>query len=354
MRAFGDDLAVIKDDDPVGTFDCCQAVRHDQRGAAFGQCLDRRLHGTFAFSVQGTRRLVQQQNLGVAQNGAGDGDALLLPTRQHHPAFAQPSVIAFGLRGQKVMRGGSAGGGLNLGIRRVGAAKADVFAGRCSKDHRVLRHHRKGAAEIAPRHVAQIDPVQTHRALFGIVKPHQQLQDRCLARAGRADKRHGFPRPHDQADAFQRRNLGSGGIAEGHGIEHDLAAHRTGQRRWAGRIAHRVIGLQQFDQPFGGPCRPLQFAPDFRKRANRSCDHHRIDQELHQFARRHRPCPHIPRADPQHPDNTGEDQEDDDYRHHRPRADPFARRIERLFGDIGKGRAGAPFVGEGLHRLDRR
>ena len=61
------------------------------------------------------------------------------------PAFAQVGVIALRQRGQEIMRRGRPGGGLDLGIGRLGAAKADVLARRGGEDHRVLRHQRDGA-----------------------------------------------------------------------------------------------------------------------------------------------------------------------------------------------------------------
>ena len=46
------------------------------------------------------------------------------------------------------MRCGGLGGRFNLGIAGVGPAKADVFARRVGKDHRVLRHQRDVLAKI--------------------------------------------------------------------------------------------------------------------------------------------------------------------------------------------------------------
>ena len=50
--------------------------------------LDRLLHRALAFGVERARRLVEQQHRRVAQDRPGDGDALALAARQHHPALA--------------------------------------------------------------------------------------------------------------------------------------------------------------------------------------------------------------------------------------------------------------------------
>ncbi len=149
------------------------------------------------------------------------------------------------------MRGGGAGGGLDLGVGRLGAAEADVVAGSGGEDHRFLRHQRQRAAEIGARKGRQRHPVQQDAAFLRIVEPLQKLQDRGLARARRADKGHRLSGPDVQADTVQRRDLGAGGIAEGHAFEGDLTPHRARQRGRRGRVLHGVGGLQDLDQTLG-------------------------------------------------------------------------------------------------------
>ena len=52
MRALGDDAPVIHHDDPVRLEHRRQAMRDDQRGAAFHQPLQRLLDGAFALRVE--------------------------------------------------------------------------------------------------------------------------------------------------------------------------------------------------------------------------------------------------------------------------------------------------------------
>lgn len=51
-----------------------------------------RLNLCFAFSVQGWRGLVQQEDLGVANQGPSDGDPLLLSTTQLGPSVSNQGV----------------------------------------------------------------------------------------------------------------------------------------------------------------------------------------------------------------------------------------------------------------------
>lgn len=67
-------------DDAVGVLDRGEAVRNDERGALLLglQVLQRLLHLAFVLVVERGRGLVQQQDLGVGDAGAGNGDALFL------------------------------------------------------------------------------------------------------------------------------------------------------------------------------------------------------------------------------------------------------------------------------------
>lgn len=51
-----------------------------------------RLHLSFTFSVQGGRGLVQQQDLGVANQGPSDGDSLFLSPTQLRPSLSNQGV----------------------------------------------------------------------------------------------------------------------------------------------------------------------------------------------------------------------------------------------------------------------
>ena len=76
---------------------------------------------------------------------------------------------------------------------RAEPAEADVVGDRAREQEAVLRDHddRAGAARDSAT-VAQVDAVQAHRAGGRVVEARDQLRDRRLARAGRADERDGL------------------------------------------------------------------------------------------------------------------------------------------------------------------
>ena len=76
------DLALVDDVDDVGLLDCAQPVRDGDRRPSFRRHVERVLDHLLRLGVEGRGRLVEEQDLGVAQQGARDGDALLLAARQ--------------------------------------------------------------------------------------------------------------------------------------------------------------------------------------------------------------------------------------------------------------------------------
>src|SRR5690348_12290153 len=78
VRAALDDAPPFEHDDLVGVTDRRQAVRDRDGRAALGQAVERLLHGALGLVVQRARRLVEDEDGWVSQDGARDRDALLL------------------------------------------------------------------------------------------------------------------------------------------------------------------------------------------------------------------------------------------------------------------------------------
>ena len=70
---------------------------HQHRPALHG-AVDGLLYQMLTLSVQGRGGLVQQEDVRVQEQRSGDGDALLLPTRQSNTSFPYCCVIAMLLR----------------------------------------------------------------------------------------------------------------------------------------------------------------------------------------------------------------------------------------------------------------
>ena len=117
------DRAVGQHQDAVGVDHAGEAMRQDQRGAAGHQPIERLLDHRLVLRIDRGQRLVQHQDRRVAQQRAGDGDALALAARQARAAFADHGLVAVGQRLDEVVRVGGAGGGDKVGLAGVGAAR---------------------------------------------------------------------------------------------------------------------------------------------------------------------------------------------------------------------------------------
>ena len=68
-----DDAALVQDEDLVGALDGVKTVGDGEHGAALHGLVERQLDGAFRLGVEGAGGFVEDQDGGVAQEGAGDG-----------------------------------------------------------------------------------------------------------------------------------------------------------------------------------------------------------------------------------------------------------------------------------------
>src|SRR5262249_29938985 len=77
----GLDLARVDQDDPVGELEWAQAVRDEECGAVAGELLDRLADQGLVLDIDGARRLVEDEDGGVAEHRPGQRDSLALAAR---------------------------------------------------------------------------------------------------------------------------------------------------------------------------------------------------------------------------------------------------------------------------------
>ena len=161
--------------------------------------VQRGLHHAFALGVQRAGGFVQQQQRRVLQDGAGDGNALLLPARQPHAALAQEGVVPLGQGHDEVVGKCRLGGGVDLLCRRARVAIADVFERGSAKNHRVLGNGGNVAAQRGKGNVPNVHPVEEDTGALGlpsrpldVIKALQQLENGGLAGATGTHQGHGL------------------------------------------------------------------------------------------------------------------------------------------------------------------
>src|SRR5579872_6368197 len=77
MCAALDDVALLHDQNLIGSLDRGKAMGNGDSRASLDQLFQRRLNAPLGLRIQRTRRFIQQQIRSLAQEGARNGDTLL-------------------------------------------------------------------------------------------------------------------------------------------------------------------------------------------------------------------------------------------------------------------------------------
>src|SRR5688500_12767076 len=139
MAAALGDPALIEDDDLVGVDHGRQAVGDDDAGAARRDVVQRLLDRRLGAAVEGAGRLVEDQDRRGLEQGAGDGDALLLAARQLETALADLRLVAVGQAGGAIVDRRAPRRRLDLRLAGAVPAIADVVADAVVEQNAVLR-----------------------------------------------------------------------------------------------------------------------------------------------------------------------------------------------------------------------
>src|SRR5581483_6421303 len=137
---------------------------------------------------------VEQQDRRVLEDGASDGQALLLTTGQQTAFVANHSLVAFGLGHNEVVRVCCLGRGVNLFRRSFQTAKLDVVENGVVKQKRFLCHQADLLTQRFLGHRAQIVSVDLDQPGSRIVQAQNKGKDGTFACAACADQSIGFSR----------------------------------------------------------------------------------------------------------------------------------------------------------------
>jgi hypothetical protein len=138
VRAPFDRVPGVQDHDLVGTPNGGQAVRDGERGAVGRQGVDGLLDGVLGAGVQGAGRLVEDEDRRVAQDRAGDGQALLLTAGEAVSALADDRVVPVGQGRDVFVDLGRTRRRLELLVGGVRLGEAEVLGDRGVEQVRLL------------------------------------------------------------------------------------------------------------------------------------------------------------------------------------------------------------------------
>src|SRR5699024_10562722 len=200
VRSLFRDAALFDDDDFVRIAYGAQAMGDDDVGAPYEQRVEGFLYEFFAFGVEGGGRLVEDEDFGVFENGAGDAEALALPPGELRAAVADVRVQPAGRFGDEPFGIGDPCRVHDLFARGFGIAEPDVVLDGVVEEYRILRHDAHLFAQLMHVVLQDVAPVDTDFARRYVVKARYKVRNGRFAAAGRTDERHRLAFLHREAD----------------------------------------------------------------------------------------------------------------------------------------------------------
>ena len=264
MGALLHNVAISHHKDEVGIPDGGKTVCDHKAGAALHQAVHGGLDALLGTGIHAAGGLVQNQDAVICQNGAGDGEQLLLALTYVGSILVQLHLVAAGQGADKVVSVGSLGGGNHFFVGSIQTAIADVLHDGALEQPCVLQHHAEALAQSAAVKVTHIVAIQGDGTGIHIIEAHEQLDHGGLACAGGADDGHllaGLDLTAEIVDDGLVRGVAEADMAECH-----LTVDAAGVGP-AGRVCLLILFrlVQKFEHPLSGSGHTLQHVGHLRK-----------------------------------------------------------------------------------------
>lgn len=94
VRTLLDDLALAEENDVVGLLDGSETMGDDDGCASLACAVESGLHDLFATDIDGGGGLVEDEDLGLLDDGAGDGETLALTTAELDASITNFSLVS--------------------------------------------------------------------------------------------------------------------------------------------------------------------------------------------------------------------------------------------------------------------
>ena len=197
----------------VGMLYGAEAVGDDEGGAARHEAVERLLHKVFALGVERRGGFVEDEDVGIGEDGTSYGETLPLSAAEERAPIADKGVVALGLLHDEVVGMSYLGSTNNLLHRSIGEPEGDVVADGVVEEVGLLRDDTDVAA-IAVEGVA-VDGAAIDEYLSGCapMEAQEKVGQGALARAGAAHQGHSGATRDVERDVVKHFDIGS--VAEG-------------------------------------------------------------------------------------------------------------------------------------------
>ena len=284
MRAALREVPLVEDDQAVRVAQRRETVRDGEGRAVLRELVDRVLDQLFRLGVERGGRFVEDQDLRVVDQRAGDRHSLTFTAGEGIALLADHCVVAVREIHDEVVRVRHLRRLDDFLVGGVGLRVLDVVADRAGEEVRLLQHDADLGAQRVLRDVLDVDVVDHDRAFRHIVQTHQEIDEGRLAGAGMPDHADHLALLHVEVDALEDRVVGV--IAEGHVLEPDVAfdvdVDREADIRDLGLFLEDLQDLAERGEERG------DLARDARDPEQRPVDDVRVGVELVQVAVVHR------------------------------------------------------------------
>ena len=254
-----DDAPAIDDGDPVGQVQRRAPVGDEERRAVGHQPAQRLVDRLLGGGVDGAGGVVEHEDRGVVEQGAGKRHPLALAAGEAEATFTHQRVVAAGQRLDERVRPRRAGGGDDLCVTGVGPRVGDVVAYRLREQEALLERDPDMAAQRGQRHVDDVVAVDPDRAGLRVVEAGEQHQRRRLAAAAGTDERDPLAGGDLEREAVEHRLAVV--VPEAHVVERDRAAH-VGEGACPRTIGDRGLEVEQLEDPLDARARLLRDGDD--------------------------------------------------------------------------------------------
>ena len=223
MRAALNDVAFVQHQDGVGVFKGEQPLGDNEGGTPFHQHIQCLLDEMLGLGVHAAGGVIEDEDAGVGEQGAGDGDALFLPTREGDTPFPHAGFVPFGHVGDEFVGAGGFGGFNNVVETGVRPAVGDILGNGLAKQKWVLQHNANVSAQALQLEGADVVVVNGNTAVCGIIKAGNQICHRRLPRTRWPNQRNALPWLHRKANIVQ--NLNAVAVGKAHLVKRHFPGH---------------------------------------------------------------------------------------------------------------------------------
>ena len=163
-----DDLAVLHNEDEIGVANRRKAMGDREDRAIRHELYKRVLHQLLGYRIERTRRLVENEDRGLADGSASDVEELPLTLREVGTVTLEHRVVSVGETHDEAVCAGGLRGFDDFLVGRVGIAPAHVVADGAREQEHILQHLTKVLSKRTDLDVFDVNAINEDLTLLDV------------------------------------------------------------------------------------------------------------------------------------------------------------------------------------------